>query len=58
MKYSIKITYPSGKVAYLCHKDKTAFCKRTAQKYLQEWVYLHGHKAEIVQANQLSNGEW
>jgi len=58
MKYSIKITYPSGVVSHMRHKDKTAFCKRTAKKYLAEWVHLHGVHAEIVEANQLSNGQY
>lgn len=50
MKYSIKITYPSGTIAYMSHKGKTSWCKRTAKKYLTEWVYLHGHKAEIEES--------
>ena len=49
-RYSIKITYPSGFVAYMSHKDKTSWCLRTARKHLSEWVYLHGFHAEIVEA--------
>jgi len=47
MKYSIKITYPSGVIAYLSHKDKTAWTKKTALKYMSEWVHLHGHWVEL-----------
>jgi hypothetical protein len=55
MKYSIKITYPNGQAAYLSHKNKTEWCKKTAQKYLERWNASHGtgHKvvAEIEKAN-------
>lgn len=47
MKYSIKITSPSGVIAYMSHRDKTQWCKRTAEKHLREFVYLHGWKAEL-----------
>jgi len=47
MKYSIKITYPSGVVAYLSDKGKTSWCKKTAKKKLSEMVYLHNHKFEL-----------
>jgi hypothetical protein len=46
--YSIKISYPSGVIAYMSHKGKTEWCKRTAQKHLREWVYLHGITAELI----------
>lgn len=47
MKYSIKITYPSGTVAYMIHRDRTSWCKRTAMKYLKDFVLWHGLKAEL-----------
>lgn len=49
-RYSIKITYPSGMVAYMSHRDRTEWCKRSALKHLREWVHLHGIKAEMVEA--------
>jgi hypothetical protein len=47
MKYQIKISYPSGIVAYMIHKDKQQWCKRTAQKYIKEFVMWHGLKVEL-----------
>lgn len=38
MKFCIKITHDNGLVSYLSHKDKTAWCKVTAKKYLSEWL--------------------
>jgi hypothetical protein len=40
MKYSIRIQYPDG-VAYMAHRDKTAWTKRTAIKYATEWNRQH-----------------
>ena len=50
IKYQIKITYPSGTIAFMFHRDKTKWCLKTAKKYLREWVYLHGINAELVEA--------
>lgn len=36
MRYSIRIQYPEG-ASYLWHRDKGAWCKRTATKYLDQW---------------------
>jgi len=47
MKYQLKITYPSGVIAYMTHRDKTQFCKRTAQKHMREFVMWHGLKVEL-----------
>lgn len=44
MKYSIKITYSDGVISYLSHKDKTAWCKATAKKYMAEWFNRFGQK--------------
>jgi hypothetical protein len=49
-RYQIRITYPSGVVAFMCHRDRTEWCKRSAQKHLREFVYLHGITAELVPA--------
>lgn len=35
-RYCIRIHYPEGD-AFLSHRDKSAWCRRTALKYLQEW---------------------
>ncbi len=52
MKYSIKITYSNGQQAYLGHKGKTAWCKKTAEKYLEQWKTGAGKStiAEIEKA--------
>ena len=36
MKYHIRIYYRGG-FSYLWHRDKNAWCKPTAIKYLKEW---------------------
>ena len=48
MRYSIKITHPSGVVTYMQHKGKNEWCFSAARKHLKEWVYLHGITAELV----------
>jgi hypothetical protein len=48
MRYSIKITYPSGVVAYMSHMGRTEWCYSSAKRHLKEWVYLHGITAELV----------
>ena len=53
MKYAIKITCPSGAIAYLKDRDKTCWCKRTANKKLSEMVHLNdGHKYEMEENGQ------
>ena len=47
MKYQIKITYPSGLVAYLIHHDRLAWTKRTAAKYLAEFTAASGLACEL-----------
>lgn len=47
MRYAIKITYPSGVVAYMVHRDRASWCLRSARKHLREFVMLHGLKAEL-----------
>ena len=47
MKYQVRITYPSGTVAYLIHKDKLAWTKGTAQKYLSEFAQAFGLPCEL-----------
>jgi hypothetical protein len=47
-RYAIKITYPSGVVAYMSHGGRNSWCKRSAMKHLREWVYLHGHEVEMT----------
>ena len=36
MKYHIRIYYKGG-FSYLWHKDKNAWSKKTATKYMNEW---------------------
>jgi hypothetical protein len=48
-RYSIKVTYPSGVVAYMTHNGRSCWTKRYAVKHLREFVYLHGFKAELVE---------
>ena len=50
MKYQIKITYPSGLVAYLIHRDRLAWTKRTAQKHLDEFSLASGLACELEAA--------
>lgn len=50
MKYQILITYPNGNHAYLVHKDRFAWSKRTAQKYLKEFVAAFGLDCELERA--------
>lgn len=47
MKYQVRITYPSGQVSYLIHRDRTAWRKATAQKYLNQFVLTFGLMAEL-----------
>jgi len=47
MKYSIKILENSIFRAYVIHKGRSEWCKRTAEKHLKEFVHLHGWKAEL-----------
>lgn len=38
MKYQIAIKYLDGDIAYLVHRNKTAWAVKTARKYLRECV--------------------
>jgi len=53
-KYSLEIHSPSGHVAIMTHKGKTKFCKRTANKYWNEWVFLHGWHVNIIEADSFA----
>lgn len=35
-RYCIRIHYPEGD-AFLSHRDKSKWCRRTARKHLAEW---------------------
>lgn len=49
-RYSIKIIYPSGTVAYMSHKGKSSWCYSSAKKHLNEFVLWHGLHAELDKA--------
>jgi hypothetical protein len=46
-RFSIRITYPNGIVAYMSFRDRTSWCRSQANKHLRDWIYLHGIKAEL-----------
>jgi len=50
MRYQIKITYPDGFVAYLIHRDRTSWCKRTALHHINTITWSKGHTLEFVEA--------
>lgn len=50
MKYQIRITYPNGLIAYLAHRDKSAWIKRTAQKHMSEFAQVFGLPCELEAA--------
>ena len=55
MKYAVKIIYPDKPVSYLADRDKSTWCKKTAQKYAA--VFLRdfpGCKVEI-EPDELEN---
>jgi len=56
--YSVKVTHKDGTIAYLSHRDRTAWHKATALKHAREYVLAHGGAVVVVQAEQLSNGDW
>jgi len=49
--YSIKLTGDNGGVAYLWHRDKGAFCLRTAKKYLREWKLCNPNGQAEIEKN-------
>lgn len=51
MKYSVKISYPSGIVAYMSYRGKISWCKKQAKKHIKEWVYLHGVTVELEESD-------
>jgi len=36
-KFAVKLEYPNGKVAYLSHNKRTAWCLKTAKKHAAEF---------------------
>lgn len=50
MKYQVRITYPTGLVAILTHRDKTSWTKRTAQRHLAEFVTHFGLPCALGEA--------
>jgi predicted site-specific integrase-resolvase len=47
-KYNVWITDHDGKRSMLTHRDKTAWTFRTAIKYAEEFVDLHGCLCTVV----------
>lgn len=43
VRYSVKIFYPNGKISYLSHRGRTAWCRRTALKHLNEFLEKSFH---------------
>lgn len=51
MKYHIRIRYKDG-FSYLWHRDKNAWCKRTAIKYANEWNSRNPESPATLEAQQ------
>jgi len=50
-KYSVKLTYPNGRISYLSHRNRMAWCKRTARKHMTEFLEMvSGLKAELEES--------
>jgi hypothetical protein len=47
MKYSLKITYPNGIVAYMDFRGRTSWCRSQAYYHKKTWVYMHGVTVEV-----------